>query len=223
MLPPRDWQAGVSGTGKRFPGWTPKDLSKLGPKGISAMTPRKITKAGLKSFAPPGCSRLRSLLVCSVRGRPIGLVAINTLYPCAPTRVFKSLVPRFRLGFRLTFLFLVAKGPRKKHIQSKGRGATFKEVSKKIVEGPPKSLSRRSPSRSGLRGFWMRRTPCGPSAARPSPSSTSSSSPPSSTCSATPSPIPWGGEVVSVGDEISFSDQRFGTGVGLGLTMQRRA
>ena len=50
-----------------------------------------------------------------------------------------------------------------------------------------------SPSRSGLRGFWMRRTPCGPSAARPSPSSTPSSNPPSSTCSATPSPIPWGG------------------------------
>ena len=36
-----------------------------------------------------------------------------------------------------------------------------------------KSPSRPSPSRSGLRGFWMRRTPCGPSAASPSPSSTS--------------------------------------------------
>ena len=42
-----------------------------------------------------------------------------------------------------------------------------------------------------IAGFWMRRTPCGPSAARPSPSSTPSSNPPSSTCSATPSPIPW--------------------------------
>ena len=50
-----------------------------------------------------------------------------------------------------------------------------------------KSPSRPSTSRSGLRGFWMRRTPCGPSAARPSPSSTPSSNPPSSTCSATPS------------------------------------
>ena len=56
-----------------------------------------------------------------------------------------------------------------------------------------KSPSRRSPSRGGLRGFWMRRTPCGPSAARPSPSSTPSSSPPSSTCSATPSPTRRGG------------------------------
>ena len=56
-----------------------------------------------------------------------------------------------------------------------------------------RSPSRRSPSRSGLRGFWMRRTPCGLSAARPSPSSTPSSSPPSSTCSATPSPTPRGG------------------------------
>ena len=30
-------------------------------------------------------------------------------------------------------------------------------------------LSLPSTSRSGLQGFWMRRTPCGPSAARPSP------------------------------------------------------
>ena len=48
-------------------------------------------------------------------------------------------------------------------------------------------------SRSGLQGFWMRQTPCGPSAARPSPTSTLSSNPPSSTCSATPSPIRWDG------------------------------
>ena len=34
----------------------------------------------------------------------------------------------------------------------------------------PDSASRPSPSRSGLRVFWMRRTPCGPSAARPSSS-----------------------------------------------------
>ena len=52
---------------------------------------------------------------------------------------------------------------------------------------------RPSKSRSGLRAFWMRRTPCGPSVARPSASLTPSSNPPSSACSATPSPIPWGG------------------------------
>ena len=62
-----------------------------------------------------------------------------------------------------------------------------KDVARLQIPLPP------STSRSGLRGFWMRRTPCGPSAARPSPSSTPSSNPPSSTCSATPSPIQWGG------------------------------
>ena len=65
------------------------------------------------------------------------------------------------------------------------------------------SPSRPSTSRSGLRGFWMRRTPCGPSAARPSPSSTPSSNPPSSTCSATPSPIRWGGRPRLLGDRVS--------------------
>jgi hypothetical protein len=59
--------------------------------------------------------------------------------------------------------------------------------------GYSKSPFHPCPSRSGLRGFWMRRTPCGPNAARPSPSSTPFSNPPSSTCSVTPSPIRWGG------------------------------
>ena len=77
-------------------------------------------------------------------------------------------------------------------LSAKGRGATFLQVSKADIASL-QIPSRRSPSRSGLRGFWMRRTPCGPSAARPSPSSTPSSNPPSSTCSATPSPIQWGG------------------------------
>ena len=61
-----------------------------------------------------------------------------------------------------------------------------------------KSPFRLSPSRSELRGFWMRRTPCGPSAAKPSPSSTPSSNPSSSTCSATPSPIRWGGSKITL-------------------------
>ena len=39
------------------------------------------------------------------------------------------------------------------------------------------------PSRSGLRGSWMRRTPCVPSDASHSTSSTRCSKPPSSTCS----------------------------------------
>ena len=62
---------------------------------------------------------------------PIGLVAINTL-PVCTNQGFKSLVPRFDL-VSPDFLFWWLK-TQEKHIQSKGRGATFKEVSKKIVE-----------------------------------------------------------------------------------------
>ena len=106
---------------------TPKDLSKLGQKHLSD-TPRKITKAGLKS-----CSArmlpAQSVLLSS--RAPIGLVAINTL-PVCTNQGFKSLVPRFDL-VSPDFLFWWLKA-QEKHIQSKGRGATFKEVSKKIVE-----------------------------------------------------------------------------------------
>ena len=62
---------------------------------------------------------------------PIGLVAINTL-PVCTNQGFKSLVPRSDL-VSPDFLFWWLK-VQEKHIQSKGRGATFKEVSKKIVE-----------------------------------------------------------------------------------------
>ena len=106
---------------------TPKDLSELGQKHLSD-TPRKITKAGLKS-----CSArmlpAQSVLLSS--RAPIGLVAINTL-PVCTNQGFKSLVPRFDL-VSPDFLFWWLKA-QEKHIQSKGRGATFKEVSKKIVE-----------------------------------------------------------------------------------------
>ena len=71
-------------------------------------------------------------------------------------------------------------------------GANINNLRKEHLDNLP-IPSRRSPSRSGLRRFWMRRTPCGPSAARPSPSLTPSSNPPSSTCSATPLLIRWGG------------------------------
>ena len=106
---------------------TPKDLSNLDQKHLSD-TPRHITKAGLKS-----CSArmlpAQSVLLSS--RAPIGLVAINTL-PVCTNQGFKSLVPRFDL-VSPDFLFWWLK-TQEKHIQSKGRGATFKEVSKKIVE-----------------------------------------------------------------------------------------
>ena len=106
---------------------TPKDLSELGQKHLSD-TPRKITKAGLKSCS---ARMLPAQSVLFSSRAPIGLVAINTI-PVCTNQGFKSLVPRFDLvSPDLLFWWLRAQ---EKHVQSKGRGATFKEVSKKIVE-----------------------------------------------------------------------------------------
>ena len=106
---------------------TPKDLSELGQKHLSD-TPRKITKAGLKSCS---ARMLPAQSVLFSSRAPIGLVAINTI-PVCTNQGFKSLVPRFDL-VSPDFLFWWLKA-QEKHVQSKGRGATFKEVSKKIVE-----------------------------------------------------------------------------------------
>ena len=106
---------------------TPKDLSKLGQKHLSD-TPRQITKAGLKSCA---ARMLPAQSVLFSSRAPIGLVAINTL-PVCTNQGFKSLVPRFDL-VSPDFLFWWLK-TQEKYIQTKGRGATFKEVSKKIIE-----------------------------------------------------------------------------------------
>ncbi len=106
---------------------TPKDLSELGQKHLSD-TPRKITKAGLKNCS---ARMLPAQSVLFSSRAPIGLVAINTI-PVCTNQGFKSLVPRFDL-VSPDFLFWWLKA-QEKHVQSKGRGATFKEVSKKIVE-----------------------------------------------------------------------------------------
>ena len=106
---------------------TPKDLSELGQKHLSD-TPRKITKAGLKSCS---ARMLPAQSVLFSSRAPIGLVAINTI-PVCTNQGFKSLVPRFDL-VSPDFLFWWLRA-QEKHVQSKGRGATFKEVSKKIVE-----------------------------------------------------------------------------------------
>ena len=117
---PKFWDGSI-------PWVTPKDLSQLGQKHLSD-TPRFITESGLKS-----CSArmlpAQSVLLSS--RAPIGIVAINTR-PVCTNQGFKSLVPRFDL-ISPDFLFWWLK-THEKHIQSKGRGATFKEVSKKIVE-----------------------------------------------------------------------------------------
>ena len=113
--------------GGDIPWVTPKDLSELGQKHLCD-TPRKITRAGLESCS---AKMLPAWSVLFSSRAPIGLVAINTL-PVCTNQGFKSLVPRSDL-VSPDFLFWWLK-VREKHIQSKGRGATFKEVSKKIVE-----------------------------------------------------------------------------------------
>ena len=127
--------------GGNVPWVTPKDLSELGQKHLGD-TPRKITKAGLESCS---ARMLPAQSVLFSSRAPIGLVAINTL-PVCTNQGFKSLVPRFDL-VSPDFLFWWLKS-QEKHIQSKGRGATFKEVSKKIVEDlqiplPPLTAQRR--------------------------------------------------------------------------------
>ena len=75
--------------GGNVPWVTPKDLSELGQKHLSD-TPRKITKAGLKSCS---ARMLPAQSVLFSSRAPIGLVAINTL-PVCTNQGFKSLVPR---------------------------------------------------------------------------------------------------------------------------------
>ena len=114
----------------------------------------------------------------------------------APSSRFEAERPSSWITIRLPISLAVSLGSRyslETALVCDHRRQDCQDLKHKKTLAESKSPSRRSPSRSGLRGFWMRRTPCGPSAARPSPSSTPSSNPPSSTCSATPSPIPWGG------------------------------
>ena len=110
-----------------IPWVTPKDLSELSQKYLSD-TSRKITEAGLQS-----CSTrmlpARSVLLSS--RAPIGLVAINTL-PVCTNQGFKSMVPRDGC-IAPDYLYWWLKTHREA-LEHKGRGATFKEVSKKIVE-----------------------------------------------------------------------------------------
>jgi type I restriction enzyme S subunit len=105
---------------------TPKDLSNLNSQFINA-TDRKITSAGLASCSsailPTG-----SVLFSS--RAPIGLVAINSV-PMATNQGFKSFIPQpDQLDAKYLYHWLVYNRAR---INAMGVGATFKEVSKKVV------------------------------------------------------------------------------------------
>ncbi|MBF0250372.1 MAG: restriction endonuclease subunit S [Alphaproteobacteria bacterium] len=105
---------------------TPKDLSGLQGKYISS-TPRKITDSGLK-----GCAAevLRAGSVLFSSRAPIGHIAINTV-PMATNQGFKSFVPGPELDASFLYWWLDAN---REQLQAMGTGATFKEVSKTVVE-----------------------------------------------------------------------------------------
>lgn len=106
---------------------TPKDLSDLEGAYIER-SPRTITDEGLRSCA---ASLLPANSVLLSSRAPIGLVAINTV-PMATNQGFKSLIPNQRkLDSKFLFHWLKSKTS---HLQGLGNGATFKEISKSIVE-----------------------------------------------------------------------------------------
>lgn len=106
---------------------TPKDLSSLNTPYLDQPS-RTVTEEGLRSCAatvlPPNSVLLSSRA-------PIGLVAINTV-PMATNQGFKSLVPQpGKLDSKFLYYWLKS---RTTFLQSLGNGATFKEISKAIVE-----------------------------------------------------------------------------------------
>ena len=106
---------------------TPTDLSRNEGAYLSE-TARRITFTGLSSCSaqvlPPN-----SVLMSS--RAPIGLVAINTK-PMATNQGFKSLIPdRTKVFEGYLYHWLAANTA---YLQSLGNGATFKEVSKAVVE-----------------------------------------------------------------------------------------
>lgn len=106
---------------------TPTDLSGLKKKCI-ANTDRKITTEGLASCAAKVLP-INSVLFTS--RAPIGLVAINAA-PMATNQGFKSFIPnQNKLDSSYLYWWLRVNRER---INAMGVGATFKEVSKSIVE-----------------------------------------------------------------------------------------
>ena len=108
------------------PWTTPKDLSDLDGKFLKD-TPRKITAAGLKSCAAE-LLPINSVLFSS--RAPIGHVAINSV-PMATNQGFKSMVPGPTVDASYLYWWLKC---HRAEIELLGNGATFKEVSKAIVE-----------------------------------------------------------------------------------------
>lgn len=106
---------------------TPKDLSDLETPYLERPS-RSISEEGLKSCA---ARMLPANSVLLSSRAPIGLVAINTV-PMATNQGFKSLVPSpKKIDSKFLYHWLRSNTT---YLQSLGNGATFKEISKSIVE-----------------------------------------------------------------------------------------
>lgn len=113
--------------GNDFPWITPKDISNL-DQPVLADAPEYISQAGYDSAAtymlPKGAILLTSRA-------PIGNVAIAGREMCT-NQGFKSLVPGKGVDSKYLYYCMKRMAPK---LESIGNGATFKEVSKTIVEG----------------------------------------------------------------------------------------
>ncbi|MCY4273244.1 MAG: restriction endonuclease subunit S [bacterium] len=106
---------------------TPKDLSDLNGPYIDT-TSRTLSVKGIQS-CPTSLLPVHSVLLSS--RAPIGYVAINKV-PMATNQGFKSFVPdRACIDSRFLYEYLRQYRPR---LEALGSGATFKEVSKRVVE-----------------------------------------------------------------------------------------
>ena len=113
--------------GGDIPWVSPKSLSKLESKYLDNPT-EYITQAGFDSCSTRMLPAMSLLLSCRA---PVGLTAINR-EPICTNQGFKSLIPNPEL-LDINYLFHVMRRMRPM-LEAQGRGATFTEVSKAIVE-----------------------------------------------------------------------------------------
>ncbi|HAU1294542.1 TPA: restriction endonuclease subunit S, partial [Legionella pneumophila] len=109
-----------------IPWVTPKDISSLGSPFLDD-APEYISEKGYKS-----CSTFllpKNSILLTTRA-PIGNVAITGREMCT-NQGFKSLVPHSGVDFLYIYYCIKHHSPK---LQALGNGATFKEISKKIVE-----------------------------------------------------------------------------------------
>ncbi|MCU8019071.1 restriction endonuclease subunit S [Shewanella sp. SM72] len=111
---------------KDVPWVTPKDISKINSLYIND-APEYISNEGFDSCA--ACKLPIGSLLLTSRA-PIGNIAITTKEMCT-NQGFKSLIPSYKVDVKYLYFCMLHSAER---LENEGNGATFKEVSKKIVE-----------------------------------------------------------------------------------------